>query len=259
MSYRIKLFFIRHAFSCANYKSLQGIFELLCNTFRTDPKLADIGIRDLENYRSRVRKEVNPDYVFSSSLLRAIQTAQILFPEATVNVAPYIGEHGIGLSSVPKPPSEQLRYLNPDKVKYLYLGRDVVGHEGRDVVGHEHVSLDKSFKNRKDKYRETSFKKFLIWLEKRIPLNRDLTIAVVGHSNFMRSMLLRLKMTTCTDKVRNAGIIEMTLSHTQKGLRPYTKGCKPIKNVNKKESYKSPCYGVKFVGIKNPKCKAGNC
>lgn len=242
---KIRLFFIRHGFSCANYKSLEGLFQKVCNSFRTDPQLADIGIRDLERYRSIV----NPDYVFSSSLLRAIQTAQILFPEATVNVAPYIGEHGIGWSSVPRPPSEQLRYLNPDKVKYLYLGDD---RERKEV-------LDDAFRRRKDKYRETSFKKFLVWLEKRIPLNGDLTIAVVGHSNFMRSMLLRLKMTSCTDKVRNAGIIEMTLFQTEKGLRPYTKGCKAIKNVNKKEGYKSPCYGIKFVGIKNPKCKAGNC
>jgi myosin heavy subunit len=66
-------------------------------------------------------------------------------------------------------------------------------------------------------------------------------------------------MTSCTDKVRNAGIIEMTLCRTEKGLVPYTKGCKSIKNVNKKENYNSPCYGVKFIGIKNPKCKAGNC
>jgi hypothetical protein len=165
--HKIKLFFIRHAFSCANYKSLEGLFQKLCNCFRTDPQLADIGIRDLELYRTTVRKDVNPDYVFSSSLLRAIQTAQILFPEAIVNVAPYIGEHGIGWSSVPRPPSEQLRYLNPEKVKYLYLGREVAKDESKEL-------LDYAFQSRKDKYRETSFKKFIKGLSVLIDLRQGI-------------------------------------------------------------------------------------
>jgi len=242
---KIKLFFIRHGFSCANYKSLQGIFDLVCNSFRLDPHLADIGIKDLERYRKIIRKDINPDYVFSSSLLRALETAQILFPESTVNVAPYIGEHGISLGSIPSKPSEQLRYLNPDKVKYLYLGKE-------DRIN----TLDTLFKNRKPKYCKSSFQKFLKWLKKRIPLDKDLTIAVVGHSNFMRHMLNDLGMSNSSEKIMNAGIIEMSLS---KDFVPYTKGCKPIENVNKKGYYKYPCYGIKFRGIPNPQCKVMNC
>ena len=246
MTSKIKLFFIRHGFSCANYKSLQSIFELVCNSFRLDPHLADIGIKDLERYRNIIRKDINPDYVFSSSLLRAIHTAQILFPESTVNVAPYIGEHGISLGSIPSKPSEQLRYLNPDKVKYLYLGKE-----------HRINTLDTLFKNRKPRYCKPSFQKFLKWLKKRISLDKDLTtIVVVGHSNFMRHMLNDLGMSNSSEKIMNAGIIEMSLSEN---FIPYTKGCKPIENVNKKGSYKYPCYGIKFRGIPNPQCKVMNC
>lgn len=245
---RIKLFFIRHAFSCANYKSLQSTIGPVLNSFRLDPHLADIGIQDLESYRKGVRKEINPDYVFSSSLLRAIQTAQILFPESTVNVSPYIGEHGVGLGSRPSKPSDQLRYLNRDKVKYLYLGKE-----------DELNSLDRLFKNRRPRYCKPSFEKFLKWLQRRIPLDKDLSIVVVGHSNFMRHMLNDLGMSNSSEKINNVGIIEMTLCKEGRGLVPYTKGCKPIENVNKKGSYKYLCYGIKFTGIPNPQGNAMNC
>jgi broad specificity phosphatase PhoE len=245
---KIKLFFIRHAFSCANYKSLKSNIESLLNSFRLDPHLADIGIRDLQRYRNTIRKDINPDYVFSSGLLRAIQTAQILFPESTVNVAPYIGEHGISLGSTPSKPSEQLRYLNPNKVKYLYLGKQ-----------DRNNNLDRLFKNRKPRYCKPNFQKFLNWLKRRITLDKDLSIVVVGHSNFMRHMLNDLGMSNSSEKIMNAGVIEMSLSKEGRGFVPYTKGCKPIENVNKEVSYKYPCYGIKFRGIPNPQCKVMNC
>ena len=136
----IKLFFIRHGFSIANYASKKkGIIGKIGNTFTLDPPLSDMGVKDLKTYRNVITKDITPDYVFSSSLLRAIQTAQLLFPEHVVNVAPYIGEHGFGLSSVPSRPSIQLQKLKPDMVKYLYLGKG--------------DSLDILFSNRKQKYR----------------------------------------------------------------------------------------------------------
>jgi hypothetical protein len=49
---KIKIFFIRHEFSCAHYKA----FSTKCVTLSEHPQLTHIGIRDLQTYRSTVRK-----------------------------------------------------------------------------------------------------------------------------------------------------------------------------------------------------------
>lgn len=152
----VKLFFIRHGLSCSNYGREHGRdWEL------ADPFLAETGIRDLEEYGKVIAKNnIKPEYVFSSSLLRAIQTAQILFRQHVVNVSPYINEtfkHEL-VENEPTPPSRQLKHIKRENVRYLYLGS---GAE----------DLDTLFNNRKKEYNKPDFDKFLNWLTHKLKIS----------------------------------------------------------------------------------------
>lgn len=226
----VKLFFIRHGFSCANYYKHKNLaMGIIYSSITLDPHLTDIGIEDLEKHRNQITQNINPHYVFSSGLLRAIQTAQILFPESVVNVAPHLLEHGYRKANFPSKPSVQLKYLDVNKIKYLYLGRG--------------NNLDKLFQNRKKKYDRSDFKKFLKWIYERVDLTKKLNIAVVGHGNFIKEMLTDLGMSRHKE-IKNAMVFEITLCNTGKGFTPTTHGV---------------CCRVKFSGITEPDRKSFNC
>lgn len=245
MSKCVKLFFIRHGLSCSQYgRTNKKDWKL------RDPFLSDIGIEDLQNYKKVIlQNNIRPDYVFSSSLLRAIQTAQILFPEKVVNISPYIGEMSPhGEENVPTAPSRQLKYLKPEKARYLYL-------EGID-------ELDDLFNNRTKDFDKPDFSKFLKWLTPKLRVslkNKDITIAVVGHSNFLQNMLIGNKMLTKEpdfekDKKRwpwNAAVVEITLCEKSGVLKPYNYNCKELTTLTEQNSYSRPCYGIKLLGMKD--------
>jgi broad specificity phosphatase PhoE len=175
---------------------------ILYSTVTLDPRLTNIGIEDLKLHRNLITENINPDYIFSSGLLRAIQTAQILFPNSVINVAPHLLEHGFRKANFPSQPSLQLKHLNQDKVKYKYLGKG--------------NNLDKLFQNRKRQYDRSDFKKFLKWLQKRVDLNKNLNIAVVGHGNFIKQLLSNSGMSM--KEIKNAMVVEIILCVTDKGL-----------------------------------------
>lgn len=231
----IKLFFIRHAFSCGNYKNTKSIFGYISNLFVSDPHLSDLGKDQLRSHKQLISEYIKPHYVLSSSLLRAIQTAQGLFPEFTVNVSPYISETGIGLSNTPLKPSEQAKHLeDPDKVKYKYLGK-----EG---------DLDKLFLDKKSKYSRPNFKKFLKWLSMVLRnkiRNEPIRIAVVSHGNFIKKMLLDQKLVKSIGPIKNLCVIEIDLSKKDGG--------EDLVVVHNNPNF------IKFGGIPYPKAKAINC
>ena len=248
----IKLFFIRHGFSCANYhKRKKSLIKH--HIFIRDPKLTNVGIDDLTNYKSKIDKLIpNPTYVLSSNLLRSIQTARLLFPEKNVIVSPYIGETGFGLDNKPSAPSNQLRYVS--NVNYKYL----------DESGEKSVSeLDRLFKNRSKDYDKPDFGKFLKWLD-RVVLEKgdgDVNLVVVGHSNFMRKFLIDEKMAEkkIKGKPRNAGVVEINLCKGENGvIYQYKEGCPAIKSFEDEGViYNYPCYGVRLIGIEEPDVRGG--
>lgn len=246
----VKLFFIRHGLSCSNYgREHNRDWEL------ADPFLSDIGIEELQGYRYVLyTNRIRPDYVFSSSLLRAIQTAQILFPDKVVNVSPYISETHTADSTENEPtlPSRQLKYLKRENVRYLYLGS---GAE----------DLDTLFNNRKPDYDTPDFDKFLKWLTNKLKISlstkKRLTIVVVGHGNFMQKMLINKNMfidEKDSEKRKkltpwNAAIVEMNLCKKfGRNLEPYTKNCEILKSLAHKTKYTHPCYGMKLLGFVEP-------
>ena len=244
----IKMFFIRHAFSCANYhKRNRSIIKH--HIFIHDPILSNIGEEDLIRYKPIIRKVIpNPTYVLSSNLLRAMQTARILFPKRKIIVCPYIGENGFGLDNKPSKPSNQLKYVS--NVDYRYLGGD-----------EQTSDLDRLFKNRKKEYDKPDFGKFIEWFD-RVVLNgevKDINIVVVGHSNFMRKFMIDEKMAEkkIKGKPRNAGVIEINLCRGENGkISVYKEGCPPIKSFEKESVIDNyPCYGVRLIGVEEPNIK----
>jgi hypothetical protein len=263
----IKLFFIRHAFSCANFSHRKSP---LLHTLIHDPKLSEAGIEDLRAYKPQFAK-IQPDYVFSSNLLRAIQTAQYLFPDNKVYVSPYIGESGLGFDNKPSKPSKQRKHLpNPNNVVYSYLG------EGGGIRLQIPV-LDQRFENRPSDVDIPNFGKFLSWLQVKIPRQDSITIAVVGHSDFMRKMMVergiadkgvfKLKNDK-GGKPRNAGVVEINLCRREivlngkpaEELYPYTKKCPILRtflpSIESMDNF--PCYGVRLLGIPEPDIKSRN-
>jgi broad specificity phosphatase PhoE len=229
----IKLFFIRHAFSCGNYKNTKSIFGYISNLFVSDPHLSDLGKDQITSHKHYISNIIKPHYVISSSLLRAIQTAQGLFPEFTVHVSPYISETGFGLSNAPVKPSDQSKYLDdPSKVKYLYLGK------GDD--------LDKLYSARKSKYLRPDFQKFLKWLSRvsrKKTENGPIRIAVVSHGNFIKKMLLDQKLVKSIGPIKNLCVAEIQLSRGQDGDLVISSKSHPII----------------FEGIPYPKANSNNC
>jgi broad specificity phosphatase PhoE len=263
----IKLFFIRHAFSCANFSHRKSP---LLHTLIHDPKLASAGIEDIQAYRKQFAS-IKPEYVFSSNLLRAIQTAEFLFPNNKIYVSPYIGESGLGRDNKPSKPTTQRKNIkDSNNVVYAYLGEG----SGIRLSGEE---LDKRFEARKADVDVPNFGNFLTWLNTKIPPGKDISIAVVGHSDFMRKMMIERRMASKDvhklkndkgGKIRNGGVVEINLCHRDivlngkpaTELYPYTKNCPPINTFTPVvESMNNfPCYGVRLLGIPEPNIKTRN-
>jgi len=94
---RANVYLIRHGYSIANrstfedeekwFKSKLGLIE---KTYEPDPSLTRTGMEQSKNASKKIQ---SPDYIFTSVLCRAQQTALFMFPtEQKVIVAPYLKE-----------------------------------------------------------------------------------------------------------------------------------------------------------------------
>ncbi len=126
---------------------------------------------------------VRVDVVLSSHLLRAIQTAALAFPDATVHVAPRIGEvtftgrscyWGPGICATPR--ADQRSYLGPEissRVDWSYVGGDD-GENSDEALGGK-----------------PDWGAFATWLaghEELTPANG--TVAIVSHGTFLEKQPL---------------------------------------------------------------------
>jgi broad specificity phosphatase PhoE len=254
----INLYFIRHGYSCANYKKdlAKSILDKIINIFSKprDPQLTDKGIIDLKKHRQKVKKIIpKPDYVFSSYLLRAIQTANYLFPKRKIRVLPYIGEIGYGVDNKPNRPSIQYNFLKGKKVIYSYLGEKNYKRSKNRLDKLDY--LFDSYKIRKDKP-INNFHKFLSLLNSFT--KKDIkNIVVVSHANFLKKLFRELDIDDNPDKKNkpeNGSVIKIVLVSTKRGLELYRrKRCQKINDYKKSMKLKKNCYGVKLSGIPRDK------
>jgi hypothetical protein len=112
LNVNIKIYWIRHGFSCANY--LYDNIHLTHSIkdksiLASDAKLTNITLNNICKMKSEIatdyyRNVLNSDFILCSELTRAIETAMMLFGtfNKTIYIAPYIGEEvetsGLGKS-----------------------------------------------------------------------------------------------------------------------------------------------------------------
>lgn len=95
-SKEIRLLLVRHGLSCANILSeYGGAWKLVEHKNYPDPLLSDCGVSQSIAAAEILAKE-NVDYVASSFMLRAIETAWLQFKKP-VHVIPHIGEEAHGV------------------------------------------------------------------------------------------------------------------------------------------------------------------
>ena len=104
----MRVYFIRHGESENNSK---GVF-----TGQMDVPLTSEGIRQAEDARSKF-SGVIPDKIYSSDLIRAVETARTVFPGFDVETDSRLREIDVG--SLSGKPTKEFRKNNPDMVPFL--------------------------------------------------------------------------------------------------------------------------------------------
>ena len=193
----VKILFIRHGFSCANslqkYSPISGSLKRL---LYTDPPLTLRGVKDIIQVRKHIPKDFqNPDAVFSSVLIRAIQTAHFLFPNKIVNVAPFIKELGVTAGNQALSLNDQKQAIIDQNKLLKDKGIDV----GNFKISYSLVTNHGPVKLNWKQAHEISYDKFIFWLEAVLPYvlhhqkvdtsNPQINVVVVGHSNFMKKYI----------------------------------------------------------------------
>jgi len=188
MSKKVEMYLVRHAFSCANLVNYYGVGarDRIMHTQMPDPMLTSCG--ELRSRKGAARLDelkVMPDIVLSSSLLRAIQTASLMFPNTTVTPVPYISEQSPGSDNRAADVEIQRRRLVMDPVSNVSSMLD--GKVDLSWMTHD------IFGKRGPRTTEPNFRDFLSFMAEvflpQIPAElkskETLKIAVVTHSHFL--------------------------------------------------------------------------
>ena len=177
---QLKIDFTRHGHSCANMAEEHGGRGLYLKFREKDPRLSALGLAkaeevaiDIKNTNPQGLIGVVPDVVMSSGLSRAIQTAYIMWPQASkIIVAPFLLEHGFDTEN--KPPADS---------------------NTQSTILAQHFPL---LPAKLKRYEQSStapgdLAKFMIWLRGsflgHLSGTHDIVIAVVTHSRLMHTDL----------------------------------------------------------------------
>jgi len=177
---KVIVVFIRHGFSCANAIEKSGnILEQYKRLFYVDPPLTNYALNKISPMKKKYNS-VKFDYILSSTMIRAEETALSLFPNKQILVVPYIKEINFGFDNViTDNPTEQLdkinKKLNKENLNYYYSTT-----KNDEWLKTSHLSDYDKFKDiiLTDIVRKTTFRNG----------KRTITIAVITHSNFMKDI-----------------------------------------------------------------------
>jgi len=183
----VNVTFIRHGHACHNALDKQGSGWHWGNKYRQakyrDAPLTNCGMRLSKANGIRLSKASPgaPDFVGTSGLLRAIETGLEMFPGANIHPLPFIAEDGSDACNTPSDNAAQQGRLNAThgptdakRVKWQYIN---AAPNPAEVGASDY----------------TSFKKLLAL--KVLPQlvanhpDRELTLAIVSHSKFMRTAM----------------------------------------------------------------------
>ena len=230
---------IRHGHSCSNLaqdlavdlkgRGLHNLAGLYYKFVENDPELSSLGLEMAVGVEHDIRENnpqglVNPcsddegkkcpDYLYSSPLRRAIETAHTMWDTQPIRIAPYLLEHGIGHENVPLHREEQKSRL---LARYPDLDNKLI----QPTVDSRAPQSRQSPKT-PDAYKTTgNLNKFIEWLQDDLgqlsTTNGDIFVSVVTHSILMRGNL------GLSEKPNNQSIYRLSWDintwNTQKGLQ----------------------------------------
>ena len=229
---RVIIYLIRHSLSCANLAKqyCSSIINSRVQKARKcrDPLLSNwpffqdedqIAKAQVEEIRLLLKNE-NIDRVFSSFLLRTMETAHALFPNAIITPVPYINETGKGLDNKALPwldqkeilekkyESKSLGWLNPDFIRSeRWQNQSEANFEKfKDFFDSEFgdwIQLYQKVRNQQNNIPRAE--------EKLQPIK----LAIVTHSNIMKKIFKSISMKEgAWKKANNNGVYMLEYDYT---------------------------------------------
>lgn len=200
---RIELYLIRHGYSIANRSTTSDEEKWLKSVIKTgyiekiyesDPSLTRTGIEQSKDASNHVR-DFRPNYIFTSVLCRAQQTALFMFPtEQEVVVAPYLKEKNNWVDN-PLPVSDNKPFkdiltqyekrhniLSKEDLQRLLYSEKVLEREKDCEYNHESQNNDGSIKIFLEKY-------LYPFLMEKHATDKICKIAVVCHGGLIKEFL----------------------------------------------------------------------
>mmetsp|Transcript_82420 Transcript_82420/g.163521 ORF Transcript_82420/g.163521 Transcript_82420/m.163521 type:complete len:340 (-) Transcript_82420:30-1049(-) len=202
LNIRVEVLFVRHGHACHNAlhyhsKKKAGVkIGKLKHFFYADPPLTNCGLlNSFENGRELRAALGNwtPQFVGTSSMVRAIETAIAMFPGHEVVPLPFIREDALGACNTPTSLEKQKELLSIARINWQHMETDVQLEDDRvDVFNHK-KKYSATDARESIKYRE--FRAFLG--EKIVPSllpaelvpGQVLKLAIVSHSGFLKARL----------------------------------------------------------------------
>ena len=162
------LYLIRHGLSCSNILGHTSQTLRFLNILNKDPLLSNKGVEQSLKCGIFLKQKLPKiDLVFSSPLIRAIETSLCIFPENIINVSPFICEENCSLENNPFSRKKQVKRLN-----------NIL-----DDSDFQRIKLKNTVKTH-----TSDFKKFIKFISNTYNLNNK-HIAVITHSIFLKKLL----------------------------------------------------------------------
>lgn len=233
----VEVIFCRHMLSCANaYSYYLPKWKQSRRLVYRDPELTNVGIESGQ----RVPIPKNVDFIMSSMMIRAQETALALYPDREIIVAPYIKEKGTASeNSIESSPVEQAKRVGSSNINRSYV----------TIRG----TKKKPTKWERNMAHVSNYNSFLVWLEHFImghkmtnpdPTKTKFKVFVVTHAHFIRSIY------KSKEKMRNLAMFTkkytLDLEHERKDdeTTRLIDVSKPVKSFTKSNMF--------FIGVKIP-------
>mmetsp|Transcript_114684 Transcript_114684/g.180550 ORF Transcript_114684/g.180550 Transcript_114684/m.180550 type:complete len:416 (+) Transcript_114684:81-1328(+) len=186
----VRLLMVRHGLSCANIISeYGGAWKLIDHKNYPDPLLSDCGVSQTTAAAELLAGE-KIDFVGSSYMLRAIETAMLQFKKTPVHVIPHVAEEAVGLKGMAVSFAKSSGVI--EDADNTPLPPDVQREILRKHYGNMDV-VDFKWANASNPSSWTHFEEFLrtSLLPSIIPQDHEgvFTIAIASHSLFLEASL----------------------------------------------------------------------
>lgn len=185
---RVSVIFVRHGYSCLNVIHSIPEEERWYENFYRDPELTSKSLRDME----RMSVPTDIDFVFSSTMIRAQETALRMFPNKKVTLVPYMREVGNN-------PENTISVSHKEQI-------EVIGDHSKRVDASN--VLRKNGNTWKTEAYISNYDKWKEWLSKWVWKKYTKTgkihfkVAVVTHSSLL------MKIFSLKDRPHNNAMIE---------------------------------------------------